>query len=248
MSTLLEIRDIKKKYGKTEALKGVSLDLKKGEIVSLLGCNGAGKTTLSSIIATLHPPTAGDIFMNGTSIYDDVAAYRRIMGYCSQKPNLNPLFTVRENLLFAGKYFGMNNHEAQQRVDTLVKQFKLREHQNKKPTELSGGFKQRVSIARSLMHNPQLVILDEPTVALDPNIRNQLWEYIKLLKSQGVTVLLTTHYLDEAEHLSDRVCLLDNGLVLLVDTPANLMTSFKKKRLEDVFLQLTEETNPEEAE
>ena len=248
MSTLLEIRDIKKKYGKTEALKGVSLDLKKGEIVSLLGCNGAGKTTLSSIIATLHPPTAGDIFMNGTSIYDDVAAYRRIMGYCPQKPNLNPLFTVRENLLFAGKYFGMNNHEAQQRVDTLVKQFKLREHQDKKPAELSGGFKQRVSIARSLMHNPQLVILDEPTVALDPNIRNQLWEYIKLLKSQGVTVLLTTHYLDEAEQLSDRVCLLDKGLVLLVDTPANLMTSFKKKRLEDVFLQLTEETNPEEAE
>lgn len=242
-TALLEIKNLKKKFGEHQALKGVSLTLNKGEIVSLLGANGAGKTTLSSIIATLHPPTQGDILFNGVSIYDDIAHYRHAIGYCPQKPNLNNLLTLEQNLIFAGKYFGMSDDAIKNRIEELAEQFKLKQYLQSKPDVLSGGYKQRFLIARSLMHSPQLIILDEPTVALDPHVRQQLWDYIKRMKQSGLSVLLTTHYLDEAEFLSDRVCVLDRGQVLLIDTPDNLMSSFKKKRLEDVFIHLMNETN-----
>jgi ABC-2 type transport system ATP-binding protein len=237
------IKNIEKHFGAFKALKGVSLDLHEGEIVSLLGANGAGKTTLSSIIATLHPPTAGDVTHNGVSIYSDVTAFRRIIGYCPQKPNLNGMLTLRENLIYAGRYFSMSEKAIKERIAELDQQLSLDKFLDADASTLSGGYKQRFSIARSLMHSPKLVIFDEPTVALDPHIRNQLWEQIKILKQHGATVLLTTHYLDEAEVLSDRVCVLDKGLIRLIDTPQNLMTSFAKNNLEDVFLHLMSETN-----
>ena len=240
-SPLLEIQNVKKRYKDFEALKGVSLMIKHGEIISLLGVNGAGKTTLSSIIATLHPATAGDILFEGKSIYRDIPWYRRHMGYCQQRPNLNPFLTLQENLEFAGRYFCMNEGEIKQRIEELSEQLGLKEYLSKNASVLSGGYKQRFMIARSLMHTPKLIILDEPTVALDPHIRRNLWEYIRKLKQQGISVLLTTHYIDEAEFLSDRVCVLHKGVVKLIDTPQNLMNSFQKCRLEDVFLQLAEE-------
>lgn len=239
---LLEIRNIQKRFDQFLALKGVSLDLYRGEIVSLLGVNGAGKTTLSSIVATLNPPTAGDILYNGVSIYQDIPSYRALIGYCAQKPNLHPLLTLEENLIFAGRYFGMSNQEINDRIEELSVHLSLSKYLKSKPTVLSGGYKQRFMIARSLMHSPRLIILDEPTVALDPHIRRQLWEYIQLIKKSDVTILLTTHYLDEAEFLSDRVCLLDQGSIKLVDTPQNLMTSFAKNNLEDVFLEFAHQT------
>lgn len=242
MSTsLITISNIKKFYGSKEALKGVSFDLMKGELISLLGVNGAGKTTLSTLIATLHPPTQGDILYQGSSIYKDLAAFRQIIGYCPQKPNLNPLLTVRKNLEYAGEYFGMTPHKVAKRLDELHQSLGIHEYLDAKPTELSGGWKQRYMLARTLIHSPQLVILDEPTVALDPDIRNLLWAYIEQIKSEGVSVLLTTHYLEEAERLSDRVVVLHAGEVKLIDTPSNLMRSFEKGRLEDVFLELTRE-------
>lgn len=238
---LLEIRNIKKRFNYIEALKGVSLTLNEGEIVSLLGVNGAGKTTLSSIVATLTPPTEGDILYKGASIYTDIPNYRRRIGYCPQKPNLNPMLTLEENLILAGHYFGMPLSDIKQRIKELTEKLGVTRYLKERSTILSGGYKQRFMILRSLIHNPRLVIFDEPTVALDPHVRHQLWEYIKSMKNEGVCILLTTHYLDEAEVLSDRVCVLDKGLIRLIDTPKNLLAFFKKNRLEDVFLQLTNE-------
>lgn len=235
---LLKIKNVKKRYATKEALKGVSLDIYKGEILGLLGVNGAGKTTLSSIIATLHPPTEGDIEFEGTSIYDDVAVYRFSIGFCPQRPNLNPALTLEQNLRLSGSYYQMTQEQIDRRLAQLVKQFDLSQYLHQKAYVLSGGYKQRFMIARALMHNPKLVILDEPTVGLDPHIRRQLWQEIKDLKKLGVTVILTTHYLDEAEQLSDRVCVLDNGLIKLVDTPDKLKADFKMKNLEDVFIAL----------
>lgn len=237
-NVLLKIKNIKKKYATKEALKGVSLDIYKGEILGLLGVNGAGKTTLSSIIATLHPPTEGDIEFEGVSIYADIATYRYTIGFCPQRPNLNPELTLEQNLRFSGSYYGMSQEAISTRIEQLVKQFDLQQYLHQKANVLSGGYKQRFMIARALMHNPQLVILDEPTVGLDPHIRRQLWQQIRDLKTLGVTVILTTHYLDEAEQLSDRVCVLDNGLIKLIETPDKLKADFKMNNLEDVFIAL----------
>ena len=235
---LLNITNIRKSYNSKEVLKGINLSLYKGEILSLLGINGAGKTTLSSIIATLHPPTSGDILFHGKSIYDDITDYRLKIGYCPQKSNLNPLLTLRQNLLFAGRCYGLDDITINTRISQLAKQLELEHYLDDTASILSGGYKQRFMIARSLIHQPDLVILDEPTVGLDPHIRRSLWNIIKDLKNNGITILLTTHYLDEAEKLSDRVCILDKGQIKLIDTPDKLMADFKQKNLEDVFIEL----------
>lgn len=240
---LLKIKNVKKFFKNKQALKGVSLDINKGEIFGLLGVNGAGKTTLSSIIASLTSPTEGDLEFNGTSIYNDIVAYRSKLGYCPQRPNLNAHLTLDQNLRLSGSYYGMSKEQIDQRVNQLVDQFELRPYLQQKAFVLSGGYKQRFMIARSLIHDPALVILDEPTVGLDPHIRRQLWGKIKELKSLGMSIILTTHYLDEAEQLSDRVCVLDQGLVKLIDTPDKLKADFKKQNLEDVFIALMQPQN-----
>lgn len=241
-NVLLRIQNITKQYStptKTiDALKGVSFDIYQGEVVSLLGVNGAGKSTLSSIIATLHPATGGDILYNNRSIYHDLPGFRMRLGYCPQKPNLNPHLTLEQNLLFAGRLYGMNDDQIANRIIVLAKRFGLEAYLSQKAEVLSGGYKQRFMIARSLIHNPEFIILDEPTVGLDPHIRRSLWDAIRELKKEGITVLLTTHYLDEAEKLSDRVVILDQGLIKLIDTPDKLMADFKQKNLEDVFIEL----------
>lgn len=235
---LLSLKNIKKNYGVAQVLKGINLDIYKGEILSLLGINGAGKTTLSSIIATLHPPTHGDIEYKGNSIYNDVPGFRSRLGYCPQKPNLAMMLTLEQNLAFAARYYNVPEEQIQLRIHELAHRFELEKYLKQKAAVLSGGYMQRFMIARSLIHKPEFVILDEPTVGLDPHIRRALWELIKSLKNGGITVLLTTHYLDEAEKLSDRVCILDAGQIKLIDTPDNLMNDFKLKNLEDVFIEL----------
>lgn len=244
---LITIQSVKKHYRDgsytKEALKGVSLDISEGEIFGLLGVNGAGKTTLSSIIAGLHPPTSGDVLCSGHSIYEDIVSYRKRVGFCPQKPNLDLALTLEENLVFAGLYHRMSRAAIGAQIDLLMEQFQLREYAKAKAYVLSGGYKQRFLIARALIHSPKLIILDEPTVGLDPHIRHQLWEQILALKKSGSSVLLTTHYLDEAEYLSDRVCIIDAGAVKTIDTPKNLMELHQKGRLEDVFLKLMQESD-----
>lgn len=243
---LLQIKNVKKRYVQKgqppiEALKGISFDIYADEIITLLGVNGAGKSTLSSIIATLYPTTEGEVLFEGKSIYDDLVNYRSHLGFCPQKPNLDGFLTLEQNLRFSGRFHRMSEREIDVRLKRLVDQFELGEYLNRKANVLSGGYKQRFMIARCLMHSPKIVLLDEPTVGLDPHIRRQIWEKIKELKQEGVTVILTTHYLDEAEILSDRVCILDGGLIKLIDTPEKLLSDFKKSNLEDVFLALIQE-------
>jgi ABC-2 type transport system ATP-binding protein len=242
---LIEVKNLSKEYHSEKlvikALNNISIDIYKGEILGLLGVNGAGKTTLSSILTTLHPATSGDVLFEGTSIYTGLNKYRKIVGFCPQQPNLVDDLTIRQNLIFAGKYFAMSDDHIEKRFNELVSKYELSKYLDSKPDILSGGYKQRVLLARALMHNPKIVILDEPTVGLDPHIRRRLWENIRNLKKDGITVILTTHYLEEAELLSDRICILDKGSIILLDTPDNIKTTYHKSKLEDVFIQLMEE-------
>lgn len=244
-NVILQIRELTKVYHDkakaVHALGGISLDIHQGEILALLGVNGAGKTTLSSVLVTLNPPTSGDILYKGESIYKNLSAYRHILGFCPQRPNLDYDLTVEENLLFAGRYYLIPDDVLYERVTQLLQQFELTKYATFNVRSLSGGYKQRLLIARALVHSPEIVIMDEPTVALDPNIRHQLWDKIKELKQLGITVILTTHYLEEAEVLSDRVCILDSGKILLIDTSDNLKAKFNMPDLEEVFLHLTQE-------
>ena len=237
----LEIDSIVKVYNDTRALDGVSLTIHKGEVFALLGVNGAGKTTLSSIIATQHPATSGDIRFKGVSIYQDLRRYRMSLGFCPQHPNLDPYLSVRQNLLFAGRFYSMTGIESATRADELLALYDLERYKDRKVDELSGGTRQRVLIARALMHSPELVILDEPTVGLDPDIRRQLWDHIAALRDAGTTVILTTHYLDEAEVLADRVCVLRDGRVQLVCSVQELKKEHDHDSLETIFIKLSRE-------
>ncbi len=235
--TILSIQNVSKVYGSLYALDDVSLEIKQGEIFGLLGPNGAGKTTLSSILATLHPPTTGDVLFNGISIYKNLIAYRKALGFCPQKQNLDTFLTVRENLVFAGRYFLLPEQEIQDRVTELMNELDLIRYADFNIHELSGGNAQRVLIARALIHKPKILILDEPTVGLDPDIRRKLWRLIKRLKAMGLTIILTTHYLDEAEVFADRVCFLEEGHVKLVETITRLKEQYGNISLEEIFLK-----------
>jgi len=242
---ILHLNSITKTYNSNghcvNALNNVSFSINKGEIFCLLGVNGAGKTTLSSILATLHPPTSGDVLYNGTSIYHDIDNYRMNLGFCPQHQNLDQFLTVEENLYFAGRYFLVPKNILAERVTYLLEHFGLQKYAGFAIDELSGGNKQRVLIARALIHNPKIVIFDEPTVGLDPDIRRALWQEIKALKNMGITIILTTHYLDEAEQLSDRVCFLHKGKVILIDSVQALKAQRNKEHLEDIFIDLVQE-------
>ena len=242
---LLEIKNLTKIYKESSqeviALKNINLDIFDGEILALLGVNGAGKTTLSSTLATLHPPTTGKILFNNQSIYNQINLYKNILGFCPQRPNLDTSLNVYENLYFAGKYYLVPKFELEVRINNLLKKFNLEKYRNFSVNNLSGGYKQRLIIARALINNPKIIILDEPTVGLDPNVRRDIWNNILDLKKMGATIILTTHYLDEEEFLSDRVCILNRGEILLIDKSENLKQVYKKQNLEEVFLHLTQE-------
>lgn len=241
-NVFLSIKNVSKiftsKHKTIQALQDVSLDVMKGEVLGLLGPNGAGKTTLSNILASLHPPSSGDVLYDGSSIYTNIVDYRRKLGYCPQYPSLSPVFTLKENLEFHGKAFGLSASQIKENVERVTEQFSLQEYLNASSDILSGGYFRRFAMARALMSNPSFVIFDEPTVGLDPHIRRQVWDCIKGLKDQGITIILTTHYLDEAEVLSDRICFLDKGKVLFTDSVENVKNKNDDKSLEDIFVKL----------
>lgn len=243
-SKLLEIKNVKKVYTEKDrtitAVKGASFNLNKGEVFGLLGTNGAGKTTLSSIISSLHPPTEGEVIFEGQSIYNDLIDYRKKIGYCPQKHNLGDSLTVEEILTFSGHFYGMQKDDTKQRVNQIITWLDLEKYRSMTADKLSGGYKQRVLIGRSLVHNPALLILDEPTAAMDPQIRRQIWKIIEDLRKQSVTIILTTHYLDEAEKLCDRVCFMKDGNIVAIETPKDFLAKFSKANLEDVFLHLVD--------
>lgn len=206
-----------------EAVKGVNLTIAQGEIFSLLGPNGAGKTTTISMISGLLPPTAGDAFIGGHSITKEPLAAKRLMGFVPQEIALYPELSARQNLVFFGKLYGMTGKALQQRVDEVLDFIDLRDRQHDRVETFSGGMKRRVNIGVGLLHKPQLVYMDEPTVGIDPQSRRRILDTVKQLRDDyGMTVLYTTHLMEEAQELSDRVAIIDHGEVIALGTQDEL--------------------------
>lgn len=218
-----------KRYGKIVALRGVDLRVRSGECVGIVGPNGAGKTTLLNIISGRTEPTSGTLLVFGKDISDARSMIKERVGCVPQENNLDPELTVKENLELYARYFGMNSRVARHRAQELLRFVDLDDKKDAKIHELSGGMKRRLVIARSLVNDPELVVLDEPTTGLDPQARLNVWEKIRELKSEGRTLLLATHYMEEASRLCDRVAIFDEGRVVAQGEPSSLVTQYVGK-------------------
>ncbi len=248
MQTIISVRDLTKKYGDFEAVKGISFDVKEGEIFGLLGPNGAGKSTTLEIIETLREKTSGTVTVDGFDLDKDPGEIKKVIGVQLQTSGYYPGLNLTELIeLFGGLY--------NRKIDPLefLDMVNLRDKAKAKYKELSGGQKQRFSIATTLINRPRIIFLDEPTTGLDPQARRNLWELIKDIRQKGTTVIITTHYMDEAEVLCDRVAIIDSGRIIAMESPDRLIdnlvdTGFerpkevKKANLEDVFIYMTGHT------
>lgn len=229
MSFMVEAQGLKKTYrsadgGQVEAVKGVDLSIRQGEIFSLLGPNGAGKTTTISMISGLVEPTAGDALIGGYSITKNPLAAKRLMGVVPQEIALYPELSARQNLRFFGRLYGMGGKELEQRIDEVLDFIDLRERQNDRIDTFSGGMKRRVNIGVGLLYKPQLVYMDEPTVGIDPQNRRRILDTVFRLRDEyGMTVLYTTHLMEEAQELSDRVGIIDHGNIIALGTTGDLI-------------------------
>jgi ABC-2 type transport system ATP-binding protein len=224
-----------KRYPKVEALGGVSLSIEPGEIFALLGPNGAGKTTWISIVCGLTRATSGHARVLGHDVVDDAMAARRVVGLVPQEINFDPFFTPREVLRFQMGYFGVPPSDA--RVDEILAALSLSDKADVTSRELSGGMRRRLLIAKALVHRPRVAFLDEPTAGVDIALRKDLWSYVRKLRAEGTTIVLTTHYLEEAEELADRVAVIDRGRLIAVDKPDVLLKQHGKKQ---AFFRLAE--------
>jgi ABC-2 type transport system ATP-binding protein len=242
---IISVKNLKKNYGNFEAVKGISFDVHEGEIFGLLGPNGAGKSTTLEIIETLRDKTSGEVFVDGFNLDKDPDKIKKIIGVQLQSSGFYPGLNLIELIdLFGGLY---NQPVKPYELLTLVN---LKDKAKNKYKEMSGGQKQRFSIATTLINQPKIIFLDEPTTGLDPQARRNLWELIKDIREKGATVILTTHYMDEAEQLCDRVAILDEGKIIAINSPDKLIDELvasgferpkvtKAASLEDVFIHLT---------
>lgn len=229
MTAVLEVENLVKHYKEHRALDGVSLSINTGEIFALLGPNGAGKTTLIGTVCGLVRKTSGSVKLFGTSIDDDSITPRYRVGLVPQEINFDPFFSVRESLRIQQGYFGQPQDDA--RIDELLAALSLTAKAETQTRALSGGMKRRLLIAKALVHKPKLVFLDEPTAGVDVELRRDLWNYVRKLKAEGTTVVLTTHYLEEAEELADRVGVIDKGKLLLLEEKNTLMRRLGERNL-----------------
>ena len=235
MPPILEIEDLRKSYSDGfEALKGVSLNINAGEIIALLGPNGAGKTTLISTVCGITQATSGKVRVGGFDTISDFRKARSMIGLVPQEIHLEPFERVLNTVRFSRGLFGKPRDDA--RVEQVLRQLSLWDKRNNQVRELSGGMKRRVLIAKALSHEPQLLFLDEPTAGVDVELRKDMWEVVEGLKASGVTVVLTTHYIEEAEAIADRVGVIAKGELLLIEDKATLMERMGQKQLE---VQLT---------
>lgn len=244
-NAIIQVKDLHKKYGEFEAVKGISFDVYENEIFGLLGPNGAGKSTTLEIIETLREKTSGEVIVNGFNLDESPNEIKKIIGVQLQTSGYYPGLNLTELLvLFAGLY-----NEEINPLDFLDK-VNLRDKAKAKYKDLSGGQKQRFSIATTLINKPRIIFLDEPTTGLDPQARRNLWDLIREIRQQGTTVIITTHYMDEAEVLCDRVAIIDSGRIIAINSPDGLIDELvasgfekpkevKQANLEDVFIHFT---------
>ena len=229
----IETRQLTKKFKEKVAVDGINLQIKKGELFALLGTNGAGKTTTIKMLSGLILPTAGDIEIENMDIKKDIFKIKEILNVSPQETAIAPNLTVKENLEFMAGVYQINNKK--EKINELIKQFKLEEILNKRAKTLSGGWQRRLSIAISLINNPKILFLDEPTLGLDVIARKELWKVIYELKGK-ITIVLTTHYMEEAESLSDRIGIMANGKLVDVGTSKELIRKTKTNNFEDAFV------------
>ncbi len=222
MSSILEVKDLVKKYGDFTAVNGISFDIKEGEIFSLLGPNGAGKTTTISVLSTLFTPTSGDAIVCGHSVKQNPMAVRNAIGVVPQELALYEDLTARENLNFWGQMYGLSGKELNTRIDEVLEQIGLTDKAKQRIKTYSGGMKRRVNIGVGLLHKPRMLFMDEPTVGIDPQSRRAILDSVKQLNRQGMTVLYTTHYMEEAQELSNRVGIMDHGKLIALGTQSEL--------------------------
>ncbi len=220
---IIEVRELAKAFNDLQAVDGISFQVNKGECFGLLGPNGAGKTTTIRMLYGFTPPSGGQLRIFGEELPERLRQVKYRMGICQQEDNLDPDLTVLDNLLVFSRYFDLPKHEALERARQLLHFFGLESRAQAKIQPLSGGMKRRLVLARSLINQPELLILDEPTTGLDPQSRHQVWDRLEVLKKQGLTILLTTHYMEEAASLCDRLLIMDHGRILVEGPPADLI-------------------------
>jgi lipooligosaccharide transport system ATP-binding protein len=220
---IVAVRGLRKQYGDFHAVKGIDFDIAAGRCFGFLGPNGAGKTTTLRMLLGMTPYTSGEVRIFGRRMPEQGAEIRRITGVVPQGDNLDPDFTVAENLFVFAKYFGYRHRDIAPRIQQLLEFVALQEKAGEKTDKLSGGMKRRLTIARALINSPQLVLLDEPTTGLDPQARHVIWSKLLELRNQGATLILTTHYMEEAERLCDELVIMDHGLILDQGTPRALI-------------------------
>ncbi len=243
MPNILEVKELVKKYGDFTAVKGISFNIEEGEIFSLLGPNGAGKTTVISMLSTLYTPTSGDATIGGHSITKDPMGVRNIIGVVPQDLALYEDLTARENLVFWGQMYNLSGKPLSARVDEILEQIGLTDKAKNRVKTFSGGMKRRVNIGVGLLHKPKLLFMDEPTVGIDPQSRRAILDTVKDLNKQGMTVLYTTHYMEEAEELSNRVGIIDHGGMIALGTQKELTQQVGQS--ETLILHLEEGANAE---
>jgi ABC-2 type transport system ATP-binding protein len=235
----LQITDLVKRYPTgTEALRGVSLSIAEGEFFGLLGPNGAGKSTLIHCTTGLAQPTSGAIEVFGHDAIDNYEQARVSVGLAPQDLNLDWFLTLEETLDYHGGYFGMPKKERRERSQELLEAFSLTHKKDDRTRTLSGGMKRRLILARALMHRPKLLILDEPTAGVDVELRLELWHYVQRINAEGTTILLTTHYLEEAEQLCDKIAFINDGQIVATGTSDELAEQYEVSSLEDAYLEL----------
>jgi lipooligosaccharide transport system ATP-binding protein len=235
---IVSAQSLSKCYGQLTALDSVDFDIAKGECFGFLGPNGAGKTTAMGIIFCFMPPTSGTVRVFGLDVTEYPSKIKSRIGVMPQDDNLDPDLSVYENLIVYARYFDIVGTESAGRAEELLEFAELTEKAGVNIKYLSGGMKRRLLLARALINNPELLILDEPTTGLDPHSRRAVWEKLNLLKAKNTTLLLTTHYMEEAEQICDRVAIMDSGQIVTIDTPSSLM-NIHGGNLEDVYIKLT---------
>jgi ABC-2 type transport system ATP-binding protein len=235
----ITITNLTKRFDDVTAIENLSLEIGWGELFGILGPNGAGKSTTVNILNTLLKPTDGSATVDGHDVAYDPEGVREVIGACPQEPAFYRFLTGEENIILMGEMHLVPKDVLKERVKTMVEKIGMEDHIKRRAKDYSGGMIRRVSMLMALINDPKIALLDEPTVAMDPNSRRAVWDFIRELKAQGKTVILTTHYMEEAEELCDRVAIIDEGMLIELGSPAELVEKHKVKNLEEVFLRLT---------